>query len=614
MNDPSGSGNPGDGPKAGPDTRHDLVLGSDIEELAASGGAGSGGTSRSGETSPNDASGHDGAARSGAGGAGTSRESASGEEKRSRWYWFRHHAGVRFRAFLGRHKLAVFLLSTAALVLLFLSRSLWQPGVLLLRIYLVWWVLTLLGLFVARWGLRRRSLKLTLTGLVFALLVAAFRISPVYDYVSLFIRYQTFPQVDLRELPVSGNERIQPLNSIFSLAHEKMVETEAPCRPDFVRVRDELGNESYRWTMAIEPAYLTRRILEPVRQVYSVSATSPAPDFSKDNRKEVSFDVGENLKLGRQTHTAVLRSFGPWRFLNYEPEEVTYVTDDKGDWVQVVTLVKWTGLFFPRPEFGGVQLIRQNKGGLDAAFERGWRGRGEWIPPAEIAKHPFLHGQNLNSQEVARTVARSFRYQAGFLAPMPGRHKGDIRIPDLPDDVNNQPFTTYFGASGKMPAGLYHYFALEPFDPSKQGLNTSLFLPADGTRRVYVYRHHELSGSLTGVSAVGAKVRESKKNYDWTTNRPVEHRPFIRTIAGERRFFWLTTVVTYKEDVPGAGVDSPADEGAPEGRSTRFIAGSFPEVVITDAAQNVPVWVDAANPAGWERELEVALSQVWSDR
>ena len=97
------------------------------------------------------------------------------------------------------------------------------------------------------------------------------------------------------------------------------------------------------------------------------------------------------------------------------------------------------------------------------------------------------------------------------------------------------------------------------------------------------------------MSAIGTKVMESHKQYDWNRNRPVEHRPFIRDIDGTVRFFWLTTVVTTKET-----------EGV-----RHFIAGSVPEVIITDAKYNVPVWVDPLHPDGWVSELRRALGATW---
>jgi hypothetical protein len=312
----------------------------------------------------------------------------------------------------------------------------------------------------------------------------------------------------------------------------------------------------------------------------------------------VKFATGENLLLWQRTDLNVIRSFGPWRYLNYEPVDVKYLQDDRGEWVQVVPLMRWRGWFFPRPEFGGVQVIRQEEGaGFRSSLKRVFRGIGTWIPPGDVAKYPFLQGQSLMPRPVSRFIAHSFRFQSGFFAPLPGYHLGDIRIPYLPDDVFDQPFTLYFHFEDAVaPDGLYHYLGLEPFQTEKQGLNLSLFIPGDGSPVIYTYPHAKRNEALTGVSAIGAKVMETRKQYDWTRNRAVEHRPFIRKIGGKTRFFWLTTVVTLKQ------------EGGRE-----FIAGTTPEVALTDAAYRTVVWVDPIKPGEWTAQLEKELGTVWKD-
>ena len=40
-----------------------------------------------------------------------------------------------------------------------------------------------------------------------------------------------------------------------------------------------------------------------------------------------------------------------------EPSDTFYMKNDQGDWVQVVSLIKWKGFLFPYPTFGGVMVI-----------------------------------------------------------------------------------------------------------------------------------------------------------------------------------------------------------------------------------------------------------------
>lgn len=509
-------------------------------------------------------------------------------------YWLIRNSRIRGAAFVRRHRKSFTLTFIITLILLLLLRAYLHPLVILFRSHI--YFLTI-GVPVAAclWLLlRKRNWQVqfaVVVGVVTLVAVLASLGAQPHQYLALYLRYRSLDKIELDELPTTAFDRIQPQNSIASLANEAMVETESPATPDYVRV----GND-YRWTLAVEPSYAVRRLTGVVGQLFSVSGMAPSPNFSRDARIPVHFPTGEGLLLWNSSHVNVVRAFGLWRFLNYEPADVKFFTDDKGEWVQAVCLVRWKGWFFPRPEFGGVQIIRQSKSaGFTDGVQRALAGTGQWVPPGEIAEHPYLSGQNLVPYVVSRYLANSFRFQGGFLAPLPGYHLGDIRIPQLPDDVNQQPFTIYFnfGEAGGAKDQLCHYFALEPFHEEKQGLNTSLFIPADGTPLVYMYTHHKKSEALTGVSAIAAKVMESRKQYDWSRNRPVEHRPYIKDIDGKRRFFWLTTVVTLKQD------------------KNAFIAGSTPDVVLTDASYKVVTWVNALAPDKWAEELEKQLGSVW---
>jgi hypothetical protein len=515
--------------------------------------------------------------------------------QRSRLYWFAYHTRHGAGAFLRRNAKPIILSGVVLLVLAFLLRAWIQPLFLAVRIRIYWITLFLPALALLWLAVRRRDWKVKAVALaaVAAALTgfAATGTSPVH-YMSLYSRWNALRRVELERLPVTGHERVQPRNSIVALANEAMQETETPAPPHFLRIGSD-----YRWTMGIEPAYAVRRLTRGVDSLFSVPGTDASPSFSGENRVAAHFETGEHLLLWHRTDLNVIRSFGPWRYLNFEPEDVKYLTDDRGEWVQVVSLTRWRGLFFPQPYFGGVQVIRRNPGaGLADMVRRLFVGVGEWIPPDRINDHPFLRGQSLLPRQVSRHIAESFRFQSGFFAPMPGYHLGDVRIPDLPGDVHDQPFTLYFdfGLPG-IPAGLFQYFALEPFQLEKQGLNTSLFIPADGTPVVYVYPHHKRAESLTGVSAIGAKVMETRKQYDWDRNRPVEHRPFIREIGGRPRFYWLTTVVTLKD------------------QTGSFIAGSAPEVALTDAATREVAWVDARKPEDWARRAATELAPKAAD-
>ncbi|MDO8669260.1 MAG: hypothetical protein Q7K65_03120 [Candidatus Buchananbacteria bacterium] len=512
-------------------------------------------------------------------------------------HWFFKHTGDKIVNFARKHIMAFIIMVVLSLVSLFLLRVFFHHWAIELRKHFGLLIvglplLTLMWLLIRKGSIKKKII----VGLMYLILgsFVYFYGRGCYDYFSFYYRFKTLVTVELDELPITGHERIQPLNSIYSLAHEVMAESELPTRPGFVRIGD-----NYRWTMAVQPAYPLSQLLGEVDEIINVSGTSPSPDFSRDNRIKVSFLVGDNLRLSHNTNTAVIKRFGPWKFFNYEPSDIIYITDDNGEWVQVVSLIRWKGIFFPMPEFGGVVVIRQEKHSLVSLAKLIVGGTGEWIKPQDICNYNYLVGQDILSFNISRYMANSFRFQTGFFAPFPGYHLGDVRIPDLSEDVNQQPFTTHFKIGEvEDDNSLYHYFALEPYDINQQGLNTSLFIPADGSGPVYVYKHYNRNRSMIGVSAISAKVMESKKNYDWSRNFPVEHRPFIKKIDGQIRFFWLTTVVTLKQTED----------------NNKFIAGNIPELVITDASYNAPVWVDTLKPDGWESELKEKLSYIWSDQ
>ncbi len=514
-----------------------------------------------------------------------------------RIYWICHNSMIRMRRCWEKRKVLFIFMALLALLFMAAARALLHPVVLNLRIYSFEWIFGLLALwllnrFKSRLGWRS---WLVIGGVLGATSMGHwyFHLSP-HRYLTLYCQYHSLDIQELQELPETDHERIQPLHSIRILARQATTEVEQVSEPYFARIDDQ-----YRWTMSVEPSFAIPRVVGSVTKVISVSATTATPNFSNDNHHPVSFSVGEKLLLGKNSHVATIRSFGLKRFLSYQPADVKYVKDDEGNWVELVSLIRWRGFFFPRPEFGGVQVIRQNQGGFLHSLQLLFLGEGEWIPPEEISRYPYLRGQNLVPYEVGRYVAESFRFQNGFLAPFPGFHKGDLRIPDLPGDMNDQPFLLFFRFPGTEESKLYQYFALEPYEAATaRGLNTSVLFPADNIGPVKACRHSHNAEKLLGVSGVADQVRASRKYYDWNNNQPVEQRPWIKKIDGKLRFMWLTTVVAVK-----------AGEQETERSHT---AGSLPEVTLTDTLSNEVVWMDPhQTPSSWSAAVKRELDPIW---
>lgn len=546
-------------------------------------------------------------------------------------YWLTRHVWEAIRNFAGRHKVFFILLLLVILVVGFLTRAFYHDLALGLRKHLGLIVITLAVLTFAWRQIRHRSkwLKYPVIALVFLLFLSAPEWgSGIHNYFSLYYCYRMLNITEINELPETDHERIQPLSSVYSRAMEAITKSENPDLPNFVRIGDR-----YYWTMIVEPSYTLNRFLNGVSSVFVVPATTPSLDFSGQNRVKVDFPVGPKLLLGRNATFATIKTFGLWRYFNYEPSDVICFTDDQGKLVVAVSLIRWRGIIFPRPEFGGIQLIRQRKESLLSDALLVVFGTGQWIRPDEIKNYPFLQGQNLMSEDVSRFIAGCFRFQNGFLAPMPGLHRDDIRIPDLPDEANQLPYALYFRLKSQGGFdGLYHYFCLEPYDIQKQGLNTSLFVPADGSGKIMVFRHFKRDDGLIGISGVPSKVMASRPIYDWNTSRVIECCPYIKNIGGKIRFFWLAPVVTRKGTrnadtdvttvIPGTVKGSstktvvrPGSLKPTKGRdgNDQFSSAAIPNIVLMDAANMVSVWVDPLQPDKWTEQLQKELSAVWLD-
>jgi len=300
----------------------------------------------------------------------------------SQFYWLCRNTLKGLWGFARRRPVLAFALYGGGAALFFILRAQYQPLVLEVRKYFPLIVLGVIMLWVvvekfrsSRWRGKAATL---LAVAVLGAIGYSVRLEP-YRYVMLYVRYRTLSIVTLDQLPVTGYERIQPLHSVRVNAREAMAETESASNPDFVRIGGE-----YRWTMAIEPSYRFLKLTDHVRELFSIPATTPSPNFFGQNRKKVEFDVGENLILGRRSAACAIKSFGILRYFSYEPADVKYLLDDNGEWVQVITLIRWRGWIFPWPEFGGVHVIKQGRATMWGAVKRAFFGAGEWIAPEDI--------------------------------------------------------------------------------------------------------------------------------------------------------------------------------------------------------------------------------------
>lgn len=469
-----------------------------------------------------------------------------------------------------------------------------QPFALWVRIHLFEALVIILTGYLAKYFFKK---KRGWPALIFSTILVCFCIviltvgKGVREYHQLYRQYIQLDKNEIDEEPLTGFERLQPRHSIQISSNKRISDVKQTTVPNFVRWRDG----KFVWSLGVEPEYWYSRLTGTVDRIFVLPGQNAELDFSEKNQEVVSFKTGDTMAFTKNPRYLARQSFGLWRFFNYEPGDVKYIPGPKGEVVQILSLIKWNGIFFPKPEFGGVVVFRQSN---FLSPLKVVTGEHEWIKPKDVPKHPWLKGQDIIPYAVSRNIAESFRFRYGYKAPMPGFHLKDIRIPDMPGDNNEQPFSTYFNFGEDSPKNkLYHYFALEPYSPDKRGLNTSLFIPADGVGSVLYFGHDDRNQNLIGVSAVSTYIKDAEKVYDWSRSDVAEHRPWIKIINGERRHFWLSTVVTKLD-----GLEK-------DGTSGDFIAGSAIEIFLTDSRSGLPIKVTANRPDLWVTEVEKAVSQ-----
>ncbi|WP_188605843.1 hypothetical protein [Aquaticitalea lipolytica] len=498
-----------------------------------------------------------------------------------------------------RQKTITIIVSIILLIALFFLRDDYQPFLLFIRKYIFIILVSALVLFLLMRKFRSTpstGKRIALLGTVaayFGLLYLVGWHYKMYDYMKTYNVFNNLNRVEINELPLTQNERIQPLRNIFSMANESVGETKDVSLPHLVRVDGE-----NKWTMAIQPSekYTLQQISENTEEVFAVSSTSPFPRFSSENRIAVTFSIGESLKFSRNTYNAVVQRFNFFQLFSLEPSDTFYMKNDSGSWVEVVSLIKWKGILFPYPTFGGVMVIDNGEHDFNDYMERVLIGKGTYISPEEMHKYPYLTKQNTLSEKVSRLQAESLKFLGGFTDPLPWKMQTAVKIPDLPDDQNQQPFVTDFDfkdTDSDAFNGLYHWFGLEPVGDERTSLTYSVFIPADGTDKLYYYDHAAKKQGYAGVSAMPLKMIESRKEFDWSVNKPVEFRPYIKDIAGRRRMFFLGTVSAIKDD------------------SKKFDGSATPDLALIDSEYRDVIWIDVKHPSQWDKTVYDQLNEAW---
>lgn len=499
----------------------------------------------------------------------------------------------------GKQKRNIILFTIILLIILIVMRDDYQPTLLFARKYLFVFLLTTITLFL---GLRKFikttnyafkiGILITLMLFYSAMYFVGWHLQ-MYDYMKLYTVYNNLNKIELNELPLTQNERIQPLRNVFSMANESVGQTKDVSLPHLVRIDGQ-----NKWTMAIQPTekYVWQGITDNTEEVFAVSSTSPFPRFSGENRIATTFSIGESLKFSRNTYNAVVQRFNVFQLFTMEPSDTFYMKNDNGYWVQVVSLIKWKGFLFPYPSFGGVMVIDSGAHDIKDYFERILIGKGTYISPTEMKNYKFLVGQNILSEKVSRLQAESLKFIGGFTDPLPWNMKTAVKIPEMPSDENQQPYVTDFDfkdTNTNAKSGLYHWFGLEPMGNERSSLTYSVFIPSDGADKLYYFDHASKKQGYAGVTAMPSKVIESRKEFDWSVNRPVEFRPYIKKIAGRKRMFFLGTISSVRKT--GGNFDGSAT----------------PDLAIIDSEYRDVIWINVKRPSTWEKTIYNQLNEAW---
>ena len=218
-----------------------------------------------------------------------------------------------------KQKVITITVTLIAIILLFVLRDDYQPVLLFLRKYIFVLILVTIILILGLTRFRKEpntGKRVVILGLLVVMFGFLYLIGwhfEMYDYMKTYNVFKHANKIEVNELPLTQNERIQPLRNIYSMANESVGETKDVSLPHLVRVDNE-----NKWTMAIQPSekYTLQRISDNTEEVFSVSSTTPFPRFSNENRIPVTFSIGESLKFSRNTYNAVVQRFNLWMLFN----------------------------------------------------------------------------------------------------------------------------------------------------------------------------------------------------------------------------------------------------------------------------------------------------------
>lgn len=200
-------------------------------------------------------------------------------------------------------------------------------------------------------------------------------------------------------------------------------------------------------------------------------------------------------------------------FVNYTSEPV-YTKDENGDWVAIVSYMKYRGFPFTVPYWAGTMIVRS-----DGTI-------GDYSPDQAQAL-PFAKNLRLYPKELVDFYTESYSYKWGLINKW-FLHKNEIEVVNLPSDEKIIHVSTSEGFKQMVVA--------EPYGRSYGIYKIFFFDATTGKREIIEY---DQNSQLTGPVAAADYIKKAYPTYSWDTFVLSEPRP----IKIKENLYWTLSII-----------------------------------------------------------------------
>lgn len=200
-------------------------------------------------------------------------------------------------------------------------------------------------------------------------------------------------------------------------------------------------------------------------------------------------------------------------FVTYSAEPI-YLKDDTGNWITVVSYMKYKGFPFTVPYWGGVMIAKTDGTITD-------------YTPEEAQALSYLAGNRIYPKELTLFYAHSYAYKNGILNNW-FLHKDQTEVVSLPGDEPILHVSTN--------EGFKQMIVTEPYGRSYGIYKIFLFDATTGKREIISY---DINSQLTGPVVAADYIKREFPSYNWSTFVLSEPRPV--KINGDLN--WMLSVI-----------------------------------------------------------------------